>query len=156
MAGSVRAAYSCSRDPENEGEFYFALVKGNLTKKRDGMKFTIAEKTMGDILAPYVLWGDVTDKDANAVMALVKESRDGKKQQIDKARLFLPMALEKGPRLARELFTEAAKDGISEQQLKRAKYELGNVKSDKRKDGWIWYLPAAVQEKNFLVDEAEL
>jgi hypothetical protein len=140
VAGSVRAAYSCSRDPENEGEFYFALVKGNLTKKRDGMKFTIAEKTMGDILAPYVLWGDVTDKDANAVMALVKESRDGKKQQIDKARLFLPMALEKGPRLARELFTEAAKDGIS----------------DKRKDGWIWYLPAAVQEKNFLVDEAEL
>lgn len=156
VAGSVRAAYSCSRDPENEGEFYFALVKGNLTKKRDGMKFTIAEKLMGDILAPYVEWGDVTDKDANAVMALVKESRDGKNQQIDKARLFLPMALEKGPRLARELFNEAKAEGISEQQLKRAKYELKDIQTSKRKDGWIWYLPGKAQEKTFLVDEVEL
>ncbi|MGA8491306.1 MAG: AAA family ATPase, partial [Terriglobales bacterium] len=42
VAGSVRAAYSCSKDPESEGEFYFTLVKGNLTKKRGGMKFTFS------------------------------------------------------------------------------------------------------------------
>ncbi|MGA8491307.1 MAG: hypothetical protein WB711_12845 [Terriglobales bacterium] len=116
----------------------------------------VAEKTTDGITAPHVVWGETTDKDANAVMALVKESRDGKNQQIDKARLFLPMALEKGPRLARELFNEAKAEGISEQQLKRAKYELGNVQTSKRKDGWIWYLPGKAQEKNFLVDQAEL
>jgi len=156
VAGSARAAYSCSRDPENEDEFYFTLVKGNLTKKRGGMKFTIAETTTDGITAPHVQWGETTDKDANAVMALVKEARDSKHQQIDKARLFLPMALEKGPRLARELFNEAKAEGISEQQLKRAKYELGTIRTEKRKDGWIWYLPGKAQEKNFLVDQAEL
>jgi len=160
VAGVVRAAFSCARDPENKEEFFFSYVKGNLTGKRTGMKFKTPTKPVQiqgkDVPVPYAEWLHSTDEDANDVMALEKESRGNKNQQIDKARLFLPMVLEKGPRLARELFNEAKAEGISEQQLKRAKYELGNVQTSKRKDGWIWYLPGEAQEKNFLVDQAEL
>jgi len=54
------------------------------------------------------------------------------------ARMFLPQALEKGARAARELIKEAGASGISVDQLKRAKYEL-KVQSVKRSDGWYWF-----------------
>jgi hypothetical protein len=67
-----------------------------------------------------------------------KESRSQSKKQVDMARMFLPQALEKGARLARELFEEAAANGISVDQLKRAKREL-NIQSVRRLDGWYWF-----------------
>lgn len=151
VAGAVRSAYSCSRDPENDDEFYFTLVKGNLTKKRTGMKYRMAETTISGITAPYIEWAGETDEDANSVMAKVKESRSNKHQQIDKARLFLPMALEKGQRPAKDLYRDAQAEGISVDQLKRAKYEL-NVKSVKKADGWYWWIPDAGTEKTLVYD----
>jgi hypothetical protein len=146
VAGAVRAVYGCSRDPENKDECYFALVKGNLTKKRSGMKYKMSEKTIDGITAPYIEWLGETDEDANEVMAMEKESRSQSKKQVDMARMFLPQALEKGARLARELFEEAAANGISVDQLKRAKYEL-NIQSVKRPDGWYWF--AKQKEQTF-------
>lgn len=151
VAGAVRSVYSCSRDPENDDEFYFTLVKGNLTKKRTGMKYKMAEKTIDGITAPYIDWTGETDEDANSVMAKVKEARSGKNQQIDKARLFLPMALEKGQRPAKDLYRDAQAEGISVDQLKRAKYEL-NIKSVKKADGWYWWLPNPAHEQTIQYD----
>ncbi|MFZ3366600.1 MAG: AAA family ATPase, partial [Candidatus Sulfotelmatobacter sp.] len=152
VAGAVRSAYSCSRDPENEDEFYFTLVKGNLTKKRTGMKYKMAEKTIDGITAPYIEWAGETNEDANSVMALVKESRNSKNQGVDKARLFIPMALENGPRPARELYSMAEAEGISNDQMRRAKDQLG-VKVTKQKDGWYWSLP--VKESSFLLEDVK-
>lgn len=155
VAGSVRAIYGCSRDPENEDECYFTLVKGNLTKNRGGMKYRMAEKPIdGSITAPYVEWAGTTEHDANAVMAIEKEARFSKKAGVDKARLFLPMALEKGPRPARELYSEAEAEGISNDQMKRAKAEL-KVRVERKKDGWYWALPKSA-EFNMLADVEEL
>jgi putative DNA primase/helicase len=141
VAGAVRSAYSCSRDPENEDEFYFTLVKNNLTKKRSGMKYKIAEKTVGIISAPYVEWAGETEKNANDVMALAKEARDEKRHGVDKARLFIPFALQNGPRPARELYKEAEAEGISSDQMRRAKDQLA-VKVTKQGNIWFWSLSA--------------
>jgi hypothetical protein len=150
VAGAVRSAWSCSKDPDNEGEFYFTLVKGNLTKKRSGMKYRTAEKTIDGLTAPYIEWAGETNEDANSVMAMVKEARNEKKHGVDKARLFIPMALEHGPVAARELYAKAEAEGVSSDQMRRAKDELG-VKVTKQKDGWYWSLP--VNEKSFLLED---
>jgi putative DNA primase/helicase len=151
VAGSVRAAYGCSRDPENKDEFYFAHVKGNVTKKRGGLKYKMGEKTIDGITSPYIEWLGEIEEDANAVMALERESRDQNKKGVDKARLFLPLALEKGPKACGELFAEAQAESISKHQLYRAKDDLG-VKSVKRGDSWYWYIP--VIEQTFNCDQA--
>ena len=139
VAGAVRAVYGCSRDPENKDECYFALVKGNLTKKRSGMKYKMSEKTIDGIIAPHIEWLGETDEDANEVMAMEKESRSQGKKQVDMARMFLPQALEKGARAARELIKEARANGISADQLSRARREL-KIPSVKRPDGWYWFI----------------
>lgn len=140
VAGSVRAIFTCSRDPENEDECYFALVKNNLTRNRTGMKYKFAEKTLNGITAPCIDWTGTTDHDANSVMAIEKEARSQKNTGVDKARLFIPMALEKGPIAARDLYQKAEAEGISADQLKRAKNGL-NVTVMKRKNGWYWSMP---------------
>jgi putative DNA primase/helicase len=50
VVGVSRAVWGFSRDSENKDEFYMALVKGNLAKKRTGMKYKIdeAEIAMAD------------------------------------------------------------------------------------------------------------
>ena len=102
------------------------------------MKYKMSEKTIDGITAPHIEWLGETDEDANEVMAMEKESRSQSKKQVDMARMFLPQALEKGARPARELYKEAEAKGISVDQLKRAKYEL-DIQSVKRSDGWYWF-----------------
>jgi len=151
VAGAVRSVYSCSRDPENDDEFYFTLVKGNLTKKRSGMKYKMAEKTMGTITAPYIDWAGETAEDANSVMALVKDARDSKKQGINKARVLLPEFLKAGSKSFKQLLIDANAEGISKDQLYRAKDDL-KVQSIKRKDGWYWYIPNPAHEQTIQAD----
>jgi hypothetical protein len=62
------------------------------------------------------------------------------KKQIDEALEWLPLALARGARPARELFREAEELGIGSTSLRRAKDKL-NVISSQWKDGWWWTLP---------------
>jgi hypothetical protein len=139
VAGAVRAAWSFSRDPDNKEEFYMARIKNNLSKKLGGMKYKMEERAYEGIAAPYVEWIGETEETANEVMDKEKDTQGRKdNKQITLARAFLPMALERGPRLARELFKEAEAEGISQDQLRRAKYEL-DIQTIKKLDGWWWF-----------------
>jgi putative DNA primase/helicase len=143
VVGAARTAWGFSRDPDNKEEFFMSLVKNNLSKRRTGMKYKIAEKTVNGITAPYTDWGAETDETANDLLDAERDTsgrKDNKKIML--AREFLPVALSKGPRLARELYKEARAQGISEVTLKRAKYDLGGIATTQRKDGWVWSLIA--------------
>jgi RecA-family ATPase len=150
ITASVRAAYAISRDPENKGEFHFALVKGNLTKKRGGMKGRYSEAKVGSGEAAKIEWISEIDEDANEVMAQNKEARGEKK--VDKAKLLLQSMLADGPRPSQEVVNAGKAEGISYDQIQRAKKALG-VKSIKSGDDWTMWLSKAI-EKDLLVDEA--
>lgn len=156
VAGAVRAAWGFSRDPDNKEEFYMARVKGNLSKKLGGMKYRVIEKTVNGIAAPCIDWLNETEETANEILDKERDTRGRKEEkQITLARAFLPVALENGPRAARELYKEAEAEGISVDQLKRAKYEL-DVRSAKKSDGWYWFIPGRPEPSLSLGDEEAL
>ncbi|MBZ5698678.1 MAG: AAA family ATPase [Acidobacteriia bacterium] len=139
VAGAARTAWGFSRDPDNQNEFYMSLVKNNLSKRRTGMKYTIGEKTVGDIPAPHIVWGEETDATADDLLNAERDtSGRAQNKQITLAREFLPQALAKGPRLAQELYDEAERAGISSDTLKRAKRELGGITVYRMNNRWTW------------------
>jgi RecA-family ATPase len=108
VAGAARSAFGFSRDPDNQNEFYMALVKGNLSKKRTGLKYTIGEKTVGGISAPHIVWGEEHENTADDLLNAERDTGGRKdKKQIELAKDFLQQALASGPRQAKELFAES-------------------------------------------------
>ena len=139
IAGAVRAVWNVNKDPDNKEERFFTEVKNNLAKSQSGIKFTTKDKEVSaGIKGSYVEWLASCEETADDVMNKERDTQGRKdKKGVDLARVFLPAALAKGSRLARELFKEAEAEGISVDQLKRAKYELGII-TFKKQDGWYW------------------
>lgn len=132
VAGVARAVWGFSRDTEEKGEFYMALVKGNLSKNRDGMKYKIGEVEVEladgtKAFVPHTEWIGATNLDANEVMDLGKNVNTESKTKVLQATEFLPVALKAGPRRAPELISEAQALGISVGALYRAKEQSGDT-----------------------------
>ena len=139
VSGAARSALGFSRDPDNPNEYYMSMVKGNLSKKQTGLKYTIGEKEVDGIKAPYIVWGEEHDSTADDLLNAERDTNGrAQNKQITVAREFLPQALAKGPRLAQELYDEAAKAGISSDTLKRAKRELGGITVYRLNNRWTW------------------
>jgi hypothetical protein len=116
-----------------------SMVKGNLSKKQTGLKYTIGEKEVDGIKAPYIVWGEEHDSTADDLLNAERDTNGrAQNKQITVAREFLPQALATGPRLAQELYDEAAKAGISSDTLKRAKRELGGITVYRLNNRWTW------------------
>jgi hypothetical protein len=119
-------------------------VKGNVSKKRTGMKYTISEKVLDkDIVPAIIIWGDEHENSANDLLDAErdksKSSVAGSKKQIDKATEFLKGSLSNGSKAATEIFDEAASLGISDAAVYRAENSLGveNYK-DRKTSRSIW------------------
>jgi hypothetical protein len=139
LVGAVRTIWGFSRDPEDKKEHYMTLVKSNLSAKDTGIKYTIGEKSVEGINAAHIVWGEETETTANELLDAERDTSGRKDhKQITLAREFLPQALAKGPRLAQELYDEAAKSGISADTLKRAKRELGGIIVYRMNNRWAW------------------
>ena len=145
VAGVARMAWSFSRDTEDKEKFHMSLIKGNITKKRNGLSFTIEDKELEGLKskAPFIVWGAETEEDADDVQKNERDERYGKKDEkmSNLARFWLPEALKNGPRLEKELMEEAQiEQGISKWQLRRVKQELG-IRSKRVGKGSEWSLP---------------
>jgi hypothetical protein len=51
VAGAARSALGFSRDPDNRNEYFMSMVKGNLSKKQSGIRYTIGERTVDGLKA---------------------------------------------------------------------------------------------------------
>ena len=135
VAGAARSALGFSRDPDDRNQYFMSMVKGNLSKKQTGIKYTIGEQTVDGISAPHIVWGEEHDNTAddllNAERGNSNPGADAKKL-ITLAKDFLPVALKDGPRRAPELITEAEALGVSVGALYRAKEQSGNILIVKR------------------------
>jgi len=151
LTGSARVVYGFSRDPENEGEFFMALIKNNLSKKRGGMKYKIAETkvtlTKGTAFAPHADWIGQHESSANDLLDKERELRKGggmsgvlaEASKLELAKKFILENVRRGDNIQFKLINLAAEDGISRATMFRAAKDL-NLKSSDNKPK-RWHLP---------------
>jgi putative DNA primase/helicase len=137
MSGVARAVWMFAKSPEVDGEYVMLLGKGNLTKKRTGMKYRIGEKVVNNRFeAPFIAWQGEADGDADMVLATVSDPREKRKT---KAKRFLEDYLADGPRMAEDIHMDGEKAGLSRNALFEAKKEL-KVTAEKLGGQWQWAL----------------
>lgn len=128
-------------DPEGDNGAMKVLTraKGNLARAKDSATFTIIEKTVtGSITAPALVRGPDREITSEEVVA-DRETRSA----VDEAAEWLRHFLAAGPVQAEEVVRQAAKAGISEKTLRRAKRSIGARSEPARADaneftGWYW------------------
>lgn len=130
MTGVARAVWLFMKDPEVDGQFLMLLGKGNLTRQRTGLKYTIAGKDDSSI----IVWQGTDTRDADAVADTLKDP-------IERARTRAERFLRdiRVPTPAVEIYELAASLGIKKRTLDDAKKEL-NLQSEKREKNW-WWIP---------------
>src|SRR5262249_2397212 len=120
------------------GEYLMLLGKGNLTKKRTGMKYRFGEKALpGGLTAPLIVWQGESDGDADTVLAVANDP--GEKRQA-KAKRFLSDYLAEGPRKSEDIMADGDAKGLSRVALFEAKREM-SVSADRMQGQWWWSLP---------------
>lgn len=161
VAGVVRAAWDFSRDPENKDEYMMTHIKGNLSKKRSGIRYkttgvmvTLSDSTEQE--HPHTEWLTECDETANDVLDKSREKPDRTDHQTVMATALLNLMLDGNGAYARDIYKRGEAEGISEATIKRASYKLLDaqgkpaIKKQNRGDGWWWYKPdkvAAITER---------
>jgi hypothetical protein len=140
LTGVARAVFLFAKNPEAEGEYLMLLGKGNLSKKRTGMRYRITEKILNTGGAPIISWqGDSKESDADQVLETASNPYERRKA---KALRFLEEILAGGEKESEKVFVEGAKRGISRNALFEAKKKLG-ITSTQKARRWYWSLPAS-------------
>jgi hypothetical protein len=139
IIGMARAAFLLAPDPETEGLFVFAPVKGNLwSSKPKSLAYSIG----GADGKPIVAWHGESTHSAESLSsdAIVREENSA----IADAKDFLTDFLTDGPKDANVVIRAAKSAGICERTLNRAKAKL-RVKSKMLDKGtkrvWQWHPP---------------
>ena len=137
LPAACRAAYSVSRDQDDESVRYFSPIKNNLGADRGTFTYTLEIENE----IPFIEWGDsVIDLTADEAMG---STHGETKSAIDEAKEFLSQELSQGSISVNDLRRSADENGISWASMKRAKTKLG-IKSTREggKEGyWIWHFP---------------
>jgi putative DNA primase/helicase len=149
IVGVSRAVWGFCKDKEKKGEFYMSLVKGNLSRKRSGMKYMI-EDAFVEIdgekeILPKTAWIGESEESADEVMQKNRDAEGAGKddKKSGKATALIQGELEKAPRLAREMYELGEKEGIGEKTMKRAVKELGIFVKKQPSGPWWWSLNEA-------------
>lgn len=140
FTAAARAVYAVTRDPDDEDRRLFLPVKSNLGPDSDGYRYVIKVNDEG---IPFVEWaperetrriGEVLD-DETPRQAAINE-RD---QEVVE---WLRTRLADEPRTATSMWSEAASNGFSEREVRRAKKAAG-VRAEVLgfQGQWHWRLP---------------
>jgi hypothetical protein len=154
VAGVCRSAWNFSRDPQDKDLFRMARVKGNLSKKRKGLRFRLedAEVELPDgkkTLQGHAVWEGEIDEDADELNESdrLRLKDAGESTQLGRAKLWILYRLEDGKMPAKALEAEARAMGYSYSTLRRAREELTAEKKMRSwkplsQDKWWWELVA--------------
>jgi hypothetical protein len=169
ILGSARAVWFFNRDPENANEFFMTLVKGNLAKKRTGMKYSVAERNItlkdgSESALPYIEWQGEHEETADELLLRQKEVGRGgvADKKITKATLFLQKKFAQASTFkCSNLYKEAQDEGVGVDTLKRARRDLETAGEtiirveDRRSEGkgFWWTLQPRDDSKMTLNDE---
>ena len=141
FSGVARAAWLFAGDPESEGEYLMLHGKMNVAQRQEALRYAIGQRSLtiegvpADI--PFVEWKGLSKIDAERLIGAAA-SREGADKVTEAAQWLQTRLADEKP--AKEVYSEAKKQGISDRTLKRAKARLG-VESEKTDVGWIWHMP---------------
>lgn len=145
VVGVSRAVWGFARDREKKGEYFMSLVKGNLARKRTGMKYQIIDATVvidgkNEIL-PRTDWLGESEESADEVLQKNRDA-DGSgnkdKKKIEVAKALVMAQLETGPKLLRDVYRIGEEQGISDKTIQRANRDLGIFV--RKQPGGPWWL----------------
>jgi hypothetical protein len=137
------------------GRVLFANAKNNPHTKMPTLAYRIAETVVGrdpethdNIAAPHVVWEGAVDITADQAVGAASQNAGKKKQrgEQEKVQAFLQSIMDGAqPELldgsrtvaAKAAIQEAAKRGITEEQLKTARKKMG-ISSTQTAKGWVW------------------
>ncbi len=146
MSGVARAVWMFMRNPEVEGEYLMLLGKGNLTKKRTGLRYRITEKiiTLPDGVktgVPAIDWqsGEST-ANADETLAVMNEPGGQKRARAER---FLMDVLADGDKPSDEIMAKGDKKGLKRTTLFAAKKTLG-IEAYRDGSKWWWHRPQSV------------
>jgi AAA domain len=150
MTGVARATWLFAEDKqaqEEEGLERYLMLRGkvNVGRKREGLMYTIAVKTVtgnhGEVLEgiPYVVWGEETSVSADAALSF-SPSDDTRDSKLNRAVDWLREFLSDGRQPSERVEDEGKLAGFSLRTLKSAK-ELLQAKSQKEGKIWFWSPP---------------
>lgn len=143
MSGVPRAVWMFAKNPEADDEYLMLLGKGNLTKKRTGMKYRFGEKLLPNGFdAPFIVWQGDSVGDADSVFTVAGDPTEKRKA---KAKRFLADYLADGDQKSEDIEAKGKAQGISRGALFEAKKEMG-IKAEKSAGQWWWSLPKEAQE----------
>ena len=135
-----------ARDPDDpsgvEGDQrVLAQVKSNLGPLAPSLRLRIEEVPNGELRVARIVDDGISPYTGTELLAIETRSRGSKRAE---AIAFLEEQLADGPKPAGWLQDEAARLGIAEMTLSRAKSDLG-IRSTKADfgGGWIWALPVS-------------
>lgn len=138
FVGQPRAAYMFAQ--EKSGKHHMLPIKNNYAKP-SGLAFDIETKPLeieGRLeQIPFIKWTGTSSADADELL----DPQAAANSSLDTAVDFLRDLLFSGEKSANDCKEAAAKNGISQRTLNRAKSKL-RVRSVKNGDGpWMWKLP---------------
>lgn len=137
MSGVARSVWLFAKDQQVDGQYLMLLGKGNLTKKRTGLKYRIGEKILSTGSAPFIVWGGEAETDPDAALDI---PADPKEKASARAEKFLLSFLTE-PKSSDDVFTVARTKGIANRNvLFEAKKSLG-IEAVKIGGSWYWQPP---------------
>jgi hypothetical protein len=131
--GTCRSTWLAAIDPTDPSSRVLAHNKTNVSAKGPSWRYGFDADGRFE-------WRGHSSLSAADLVARRKAARGPGACKTEEAADWLTLALAGGPRLAREIYSEAERAGVSERTLDRAKGELGVV-SERTGSGWFWRLP---------------
>jgi hypothetical protein len=148
IIGAARSGLLLAADPEDpSGEArVLAVVKSNLAPHPRSLRLRLIPSENPDIAR--VEWVGGTDQTATSLLAVPSDPEE--RTALDDATGFLREALAAGPRRARDVEKDAAREGIKPRTLRRSRKALRVVHRKSGQPGdssqhWLWSLPEDVQ-----------
>ncbi len=144
MTAAARAVFVFAHVPEEEGQHVMHFVKGNLSKSKEGIRYTIEDKMLPTLpdAVPFIKWGAADKGTADEILSAQKGT--DKDNRAARAVKFLKEYLTED-RLSVDVEAEGAKRGLLHNALAEGKKQLG-FKAIKRGSTWWW--PALTSDKS--------
>jgi hypothetical protein len=136
ITAAARAAFMFAKVPEEEGQYVMHFIKGNLSKRKVGLRYTIEDKKIAKLPdpTPFIKWGAADAGTADDLLTAEKGLGDGRKR--DRCVEWLKQILAEGERPSRQVYEEGEAAGYSGDTIKRALREGGFPKPKQKRDGW--------------------
>jgi len=149
----ARLVFAAAKMPDNDqdgGSRLFCRSKSNLGPDSGGFRYDLQQVELDDhpgVYASRLLWGKAEEGSARELLnraESVLQENDADDDEMSPQEQWLFDLLATGPKLTREVFTEAKVAGFTDKQIRTARENLG-IKPTKSTGafhgGWVWALP---------------